>query len=147
MKTILVPVDFSDATPKVISTARQLAEALGARIVLLHIVEGEPAFVGFEPGPATVRTAVADDFHHEHRQLEKLKESLAGLEVLALQIQGATAEKILQEAAGQQADMIVLGSHGHGALFHLLAGSVATTVLRETTCPVLVVPVRFTAAQ
>src|SRR4051812_36399263 len=112
MKTILVPVDFSDATERTVSVARQLAEAFRSHIVLLHIMEPEPSFVGFGPGPESVRNAIAQDFHREHHQLEKLKESLAGMDVTALQIQGPIADKILHEAEKQNADIIVIGSHG-----------------------------------
>lgn len=142
MNTILVPVDFSDATSRVVETARGLAKALGSRIVLLNVAEPEPDFVGFEPGPITVRQSVARDFKVEHQRLEDLKQSLTTevREVLALHIQGPTVEKILHEAGEQQADWIVLGTHGHGALYELLVGSVAHGVIKGARCPVVVVP-------
>jgi nucleotide-binding universal stress UspA family protein len=142
MSTILVPVDFSDATPRVVETARSLARAFGSRIVLLNIAEPEPDFVGFEPGPVTVRQSVARDFKAEHQRLEELKQSLAAdaPDVLALHIQGPTVEKILHEAREQEAAWIVLGTHGHGALYELLVGSVAHGVLKGAHCPVVVVP-------
>ena len=143
MKTILVPVDFSDVSTRVVETARRFAAAFGSRIVLLHVAEPEPEFVGFEPGPVVVRSTVAQDFRAEHQRLEELKRHLAageGTEIVALQVQGPTVEKILAEAKQQQADLIVLGSHGHGALYHLLAGSVAAGVLKSARCPILVVP-------
>ena len=140
MKTILVPVDFSDVTEKVIATARQFAEAFRSRIVLLHVTEPEPDFVGFEPGPISVRTVVATDFREEHQRIEALKALVPGMDVLALQVQGPAAEKILRESETQQADLIVMGSHGHEALYHLLAGSVTSGVLKSANCPVLIVP-------
>jgi len=144
MNTILVPVDFSDATPRVVETARGLAKALGSRIVLLNVAEPEPDFVGFEPGPITVRQTVARDFKVEHQRLEELKQRLATevSDVLALHIQGPTVEKILHEAGEQQAGWIVLGTHGHGALYELLVGSVAHGVIKGARCPVVVVPVK-----
>ncbi|MGB8355880.1 MAG: universal stress protein [Chthoniobacteraceae bacterium] len=144
IQTILVPVDFSDATDKVIQAAQTIALAFKSRVVLLHIVEPEPDFVGFEPGPVSVRQSVAKEFHAEHANLEQSKQKLtsAGVNVIALQIQGPTIEKILHESVQQNAGMIVLGSHGHGALHHLLTGSVAAGVLKATTCPVLIVPVK-----
>jgi len=140
--TLLVPIDFSDVTPKVLEAAQNLAQAFKSRIVLLHIAEPEPDFVGFEPGPVSVRTSVAKEFHTQHKQLDEAKQQLAktGIEVVALHIQGSTVEKILHESLQQQADIIVLGSHGHGALHKLLTGSVAAGVLKSATCPVLVVP-------
>jgi nucleotide-binding universal stress UspA family protein len=142
MKTILVPIDFSDVTPRVVETARSMARAFAARLVLLHVSEPEPDFIGFEPGPMAVRTAVARDFKKEHQKLEELRVSAAtdGVEVLALHIQGPMVEKILDEATKHGADGIVMGSHGHGALFEFLVGSVTSGVLRAAKCPVLVVP-------
>jgi len=140
--TLLVPIDFSDATPNVLEAARTLALAFKSRIVLLHISEPEPDFVGFEPGPVSVRTSVAKEFHTQHKQLDESKQQLAkaGIDVIALHIQGPTIEKILHECVQQDADIIVLGSHGHGALHNLLTGSVAGGVLKSAKCPVLVVP-------
>ncbi|HEX8312533.1 MAG TPA: universal stress protein [Chthoniobacteraceae bacterium] len=141
MKTILVPVDFSDVTTAVLSAAQTLAQAFGSKIILLHVSEPEPDFVGFEPGPQTVRMSVARDLHAEHRQLEELKQTLL-VDSLALHIQGPMAEKILLQAAEHSADLIVMGSHGHGALYELLVGSVTSSVLKSAACPVLVVPAR-----
>jgi nucleotide-binding universal stress UspA family protein len=142
LQTILVPVDFSDVTPKVAQTATEMARAFGGKVILLHVAEPEPDFVGFEPGPQAVRSVVARDFRKEHHQLEALKETFVadGLETVALQIQGSLAEKILEEADTHGAGMIVMGSHGHGALYNLLAGSVTSGVLKGAKCPVLVVP-------
>jgi nucleotide-binding universal stress UspA family protein len=144
MKTILVPIDFSDVSSRVVNTAHELARSFGARLVLLHVSEPEPDFVGFEPGPVAVRATVARDFRKEHQKLEELsaQASAGGLDVLALQIQGPIVDKVLDEADKQGADLIVLGSHGHGALFEFLVGSVTSGVLRAAKCPVLVVPAR-----
>ena len=140
MKTILVPVDFSDTTPGLIESAKKFATTFGSRIVLLHVSEPEPDFVGFEPGPMAVRQTVARDLKAEHQKVEALKENYGLPDVLALHIQGPAIEKILHEAAAQNADLIVMGSHGHGALYELLVGSVTAGVLKGAKCPVLVVP-------
>jgi nucleotide-binding universal stress UspA family protein len=144
MNTVLVPVDLSDATDSVVQTARALAQAFASRIVLLHVAEPDPDFIGFEPGPITVRQSVARDFKAEHQRLDELKSSIAadGVEVLALHIQGATVQKVLQEAEQQGASWIVIGTHGHGAFYELLVGSVAQGVIKGAQCPVVVVPVK-----
>src|SRR6187431_3439797 len=100
MKTILVPVDFSDVTTRVLDASRSMARAHSAKLVLLHVSEPEPDFVGFEPGPVAVRTTVARDFRKEHQMLEELRAKVeeGGLEVLALQIQGPIIDKVLDEA-------------------------------------------------
>lgn len=142
LQCILIPVDFSDVTEKVVQTAGEMAKAFGGRVVLLHVSEPDPDFVGFEPGPQAVRSVVARDFKVEHQKLADWKERLtrSGVETSALHIQGSLADKILQEAEEQGAGLIVIGSHGHGALYNLLVGSVTSGVLKGARCPVLVVP-------
>ncbi|MDR3402382.1 MAG: universal stress protein [Chthoniobacter sp.] len=142
MKTILVPVDFSDVTAQVVETARKFAAAFEGRLVLLNVAEPEPDFVGFEAGPPTVRVATARDFKLERQRLDDLKVKLttSGCDVIALHIQGPIVEKILHEAGEQQADLIVIGSHGHGAFYDLLVGSVTNGVIKDARCPVVVVP-------
>lgn len=142
MKTLLVALDFSDALPGVVEAAAAMAKALSARMVLLHVAAPEPAFVGFEPGPQFVRDSVARELSGEHRRLQAIEKGLRerGLEVTALLVAGYPAGQIVHEAEKLEAGMIVMGSHGHGALRHLLVGSVTEGVLRQAQCPVLVVP-------
>ena len=142
MKTILVPVDFSDTTTPVLTEAEVLARALDGKLVILKVAEPEPDFVGFEPGPQTVRMAVAQDFRAEHLRLEDLKAvaEANGVTATALHVQGPIVEKILDQAADLHAAMIVMGSHGHGALYELLVGSITQGVLKGAKCPVMVVP-------
>jgi nucleotide-binding universal stress UspA family protein len=144
MKSILVPVDFSDATAGVVETARQLASAFAARIVLLHVIEPEPDLVGFETIPPAMHMNVPRDYEAERLQLDRLKQVVAqgGAEVTAVQQHGSTPTKILEEATVQDAGWIVMGSHGHGALYELLVGSVTTGVLKGARCPLVVVPAR-----
>lgn len=144
MKTILVPVDFSEVSEKVMDTAALMAKSFNAKLVLLHVAAPEPEFIGYDPGPVSVRNSVARELVDEHQRIHRMDKQLEqrGLSVTSLLIQGYPVEKILEEAAKLKADMIVMGSHGHGALHNLLVGSVAEGVMRKTTCPVLVVPSR-----
>jgi nucleotide-binding universal stress UspA family protein len=57
-------------------------------------------------------------------------------------VMGPFVETIVEQADQTLADMIVIGSHGHGALFRMVLGSVSEGVVRQTDCPVLVVPIR-----
>jgi nucleotide-binding universal stress UspA family protein len=144
MKTILAAVDFSDATAAVVRAAAEMARAVEGKLFILHVAAPDPAFVGFEAGPQTVRDAQARHYHEEHGKLRAIEENLKqeGLDAEVLLVQGPTAEKILAEAARLDARIIVLGSHGHGGLHYLLMGSVAEAVLRKAHGPVVVVPVR-----
>lgn len=142
MKNILVPVDFSDVTTAVVETARKFAAAFQGRLVILNVAEPEPDFVGFEAGPPAVRIATARDYKVERQRLDDIKTRLlaGGSDVTALHIQGPIVDKILHEAGEQQADLIVIGSHGHGAFYDLLVGSVTQGVIKDAKCPVVVVP-------
>lgn len=143
MKTILVAVDFSAVTGEVVQVAARLAKALDSRLCLVHIAPPDPAFVGYDVGPQTVRDAVAEELHDDHRrlhELEKAAQTEHAVQTKALYIQGPTVEKLLESAEEMDADMLVVGSHGHGALHHLLVGSVSEALLRKARRPVLVVP-------
>jgi nucleotide-binding universal stress UspA family protein len=142
MKTILVPVDFSDVTPQVLSVASSMAAAFGCRLVVIYVVEPEPDFVGFEPGPPSVGLCIARDLKTERQRLETMKDRLVaeGRDAIAFTMKGSAVEKILLEARDQNAGFIVMGSHGHGALYELLIGSVTQGVMKSAHCPVVIVP-------
>lgn len=149
---LLVGVDLSDSTEKIVEKVEEMAKMLSAQVWLLHIVKPEPAdlFIegrdpdsaGFELDPQLFRDSLAKRFHAEHRQLQGIADRLrkAGLDTTALLVQGAAADRLLHEASKLGADMIVVGSHGRGSMYQLLLGSVSEGVLRESECPVLVVP-------
>ncbi|MET0043502.1 MAG: universal stress protein, partial [Candidatus Thiodiazotropha sp. 6PLUC3] len=97
----LVAIDLSPASWRVIEQALQLLDQSDTRhLWLLHIANPEPDFVGYEPGPQAVRDGQAKDFHQQHQSLQEYAERLRnlGTECTALQVQGAYAEKILDEA-------------------------------------------------
>jgi len=141
---ILVGIDFSESAQKVIDQSAVLAHALSAKIWLVHVAEPDPAFVGYEGDPKVMRDVVANKYHEEHRQLQAIGETLRGkgLDCVALLVQGATVETILAEASKVEADMIVIGSHGRGALKRLLIGSTSEGVLHRSEIPVHIVPTR-----
>ena len=144
MKSILVPVDFSDMTESVIEEARVLCDALDAKLWLVHVAAPDPDFVGYDGGPQSVRDSVAHHLRDEHRDLQERAEALrvGGLDAVALLIQGPTVDTILGEAKRLEVDMIVMGSHGHGALYRALLGSVSEGVLHKAACPLTIVPGR-----
>lgn len=144
MSTLLVPVDFSDVTDRVVEVATRLATALGSRVRLLHVAAPDPDFVGYEVGPQVVRDQVAAELREEHRAVQALADRIGaqGLSAEALMVQGATVATILEQADKIDAEMIVLGSHGHGALYRALLGSVSEGVMRHGSRPVLIVPTR-----
>jgi nucleotide-binding universal stress UspA family protein len=143
MENILAAVDFSNATADVVQHAAVLTRQFSAKLWLLHVAAPDPDFVGYEVATQATRDQMAERFHQEHRDLQALAGTVRGLGVEAtpLLVQGSTAEKILEEAQRLDADLIVLGSHGRGALFKTLVGSTSEGVLRKSRCPVTIVPI------
>jgi nucleotide-binding universal stress UspA family protein len=141
---LLVPLDLSSATARVLATATAVARDTGASVWLLHVAEPDPAFVGYEAGSAAVRDQVAHEYREEHRQLHEHARELreAGIDATPLLVRGPTADTILERAAHLEADLIVMATHGRGAVFDILVGSISHAVLRRSTIPVLMVPVR-----
>ena len=147
VETILVPVDFSDVTDAVADAAMSIAGAFRSRVILIHVEEPEPDFVGFEPGPVPVASTTPALTRARHDQLERLRARLAGggAPVTANYLSGPIVERIGEQAQSVGADLMVMGSHGHGALYNLLVGSVASGVMKNARCPVLLVPSRAPA--
>jgi nucleotide-binding universal stress UspA family protein len=139
---LLVCVDLSESTEIIVKKIEETAKALSAKVWLLHNAVPEPDFVEFKVDPQAARESLAKKFHGEHRQIQELANRMrkAGLDTTALLVQGATVETILNEASELEVDMIVVGSHGRGAMYQLLVGSVSEGVLRKSRCPILVVP-------
>ena len=142
MKPIMAAIDFSDVTGAVVDSAIRFAGVFDADLILLHVADPDPDFVGYGTGPQSVRDQQAHRYHEEHRQLQAIEDTVRDREVAcsSLLIQGPVAEKILEQAAQHEVGLLVMGSHGHGSLHRLIAGSSTQGVLRKSACPVLVVP-------
>jgi len=141
---ILVAIDLSPASEKVVAAAGRVAKLTGAKIYILHAAEPEPDFVGYDAGPEVVRTQVANEYRREHRDVQALADRLRadGLDATALLIQGPTVETALREADHLDAELIVVGTHGHSAVYDVLIGSYSAGIIRKSKRPVLVVPIR-----
>lgn len=142
MKTILAPVDFSAVTLRVAEQAGELAKALGGTIELFHAIAPPINVVTYDmPVDAFTKEI---EFAQEQAE-KKLGELRRGLEAKGISCttkftQGHAVTTIIDEAVRLPATIIVMGSHGHGAFYELLAGSTTHGVLHRAPCPVLVLP-------
>ncbi|MFA7233336.1 MAG: universal stress protein [Terrimicrobiaceae bacterium] len=148
METVLVPLDTSEIASKVLREAESLAMKLKAGMVLFHVIGPVASYI---PGGASMDLIATTPPELDNEQpdvarsrLEQLAAPLRtkGLDVACEATFGIPVDEILDQAKVRGANYIVLGSHGHGALFHLFGGSVVTGVLKRSVCPVVVVPVR-----
>ena len=141
---ILAAVDLSPATAKVIEAARGVADLTGARIYVLHVVESEPDFIGHDADPEVLRARVVADFPLEHQRVQALVKKLQdeGLDAIDWLVRGPAVEMTLKIADKLDAGLLVVGTHGHGAVYDVLIGSFSSGIIRKTKLPVLVVPIR-----
>jgi nucleotide-binding universal stress UspA family protein len=145
MKTILVPVDFSDVTLKVIKVAVHLAKPFQSKIILMHVSQLRPSLMGIGAGPDAVpvpqtsEPIAAPDYTERFAHLKEMVASI-GLVSTIVEVEGVPTDLILAQAENSRVDLIVLGSHSRSPLSHLFLGSVADGVLPRARCPVLIVP-------
>lgn len=147
---LLVAIDFSEITEAVIDHTRTLASALKAEVFLLHVIAPSTPVLDIETDPDTAHPLQESEIlpgvtvteNRTHLQLHELAEKLRlnGISVSAHLAYNDEVDAIIKAAETFEAGMIVLGSHGHGAFYHLLIGSVSEGVIRKATCPVIIVP-------
>ncbi len=140
IRRILVPLDFSDQAPLVLDWAAHLAKQHGSRIVLLHAyhlpVEFQQLEGAYLPPDfwSNVKVEAEQSLSRYAEDLER-----RDIQVESVVREGYPATVIVDEAASQPADLIVIGTHGLSGLKHLLLGSIAERVVQRAHCPVLTV--------
>jgi universal stress protein A len=141
VRHLLVPTDFSEGSKQAFEYAIGVARTCGAKLTLLHVVE-LPTYLIDGHAPAHMTTALRDYMQESAQQeLARLLPEGAGTPVeIARQVAlGVPYQKILETAAAEQVDWIVMATHGRTGLSHLVMGSVAERVVRTAPCPVLTV--------
>lgn len=143
LKTIVVGLDFSETSLEALDLAKDLAERLDARLVVVHAVMVHVA------APALPATYAGEDlnalFTHADEAARRRVESILAQEGLAGRVvaevrPGDAVTTLLDVAAEQDADLIVVGTHGRRGVARLMLGSVAENVVRSAGRPVLAVP-------
>jgi manganese transport protein len=132
--SIGVALDLSGMDSKVLSQAKTLAQQNGARLVLMHIVEG----VG---GQLFGKNAYDDEARDDRKHLENHADQLriTGLEVQAVLGFGRIPMEIVRIANEQKIDLLVMGGHGHRGVKDIIFGTSISKVRHELRIPVLVV--------
>jgi nucleotide-binding universal stress UspA family protein len=141
MKTILAPVDFSKVSESVVKEAATLARAFDGRIVLLTVVQPPVIVTEYAGVLDWTQIAIAGE-RNAARQLEAFESKLKNqfIKTESVQVTGAPVAMIIDQAEKNEADYIVMGSHGHTAFYDLLVGSTTHGVLTRAKCPVVIVP-------
>jgi nucleotide-binding universal stress UspA family protein len=140
-KHIVVPTDFSERSLRAVDYAIGFAEIFSAKLELLYVVEA-----GLHPADLAWTNVDYGDLNKQHQEAaRKYMESVIkdripqgirfGISILI----GKAFVEIVRFADAENADLIVMATHGHGGVSHLLLGSTAERVVRKAPCPVLTI--------
>jgi nucleotide-binding universal stress UspA family protein len=142
VKSILVPVDFSKATDRILQATTTIAKALDARVTVMNVAPREPDVFGQQLTRKVITEPVPENVREQYEKLMACAKRLedAGVVVKPLLVRGDRVRTVMREVEREEADLIVMGSHGRGALYRRLMGSVSEGVMREAKCPVLIIP-------
>ena len=137
---ILVPLDFSANSARALDYAQALALKFDAALHLVHVCEVPGMSIGSMDAYAVAYSDWSQRLGEEaERRLIEIKNGLRDVEATTEVLFGSPAAAIVDAASANAADLIVMGTHGHGALMHLMMGNVAERVVRAAACPVLTV--------
>jgi len=142
IKNVLVATDFSEPSDTALAYGRELARTFGATLHVLHVAENLAARAAADAYPMALPEMQRDLEHEAWTRLEATvtSDDRRTLRAKAVVLtSNAPAAAIVEYAQEATIDIIVVGTHGRGAVAHLLMGSVAERVVRTARCPVLTV--------
>jgi nucleotide-binding universal stress UspA family protein len=144
LKTILVPVDFSEQAKFALRYATRLAEKMGGKVIVLHVMESPLGYYGYEPGVAEALTNQAQHSLDQACQTDAIK--LEHVETMVRLAVESVAKEIVLAAREVAADLIVVPANHRGGFTHDLFAHTADKIGHHAPCPVLMVPVPASAA-
>lgn len=139
-KRILVPTDASEYSRRALKTALELARAVKAEVVLLHVSYTPQAYWGYT---ISYGITVTQEQLDQNGELA-LEATLTGIEtepvVITKRVEsGHPVTIIVEQIKKENIDLVVMGSHGYGAIAGSVLGSVSQRVLQRASCPVLII--------
>ncbi|WP_319762982.1 universal stress protein [Maridesulfovibrio sp.] len=140
IKKILCAVDFSDHSPLVAEYASTLAKTLGAEITCLYVAPSLDQYVGFHVPPSSIENFVGEIVTGADSTMETfIAENFKDVTASGKVVTGYAAEEILAISESENADMIIMGTHGRAGIDRILFGSVAEKVVKAAKSPVLTI--------
>jgi len=144
MRKILVPVDFSDLSTDVLEKAGELAKVFNSEVYILHISAPQAFLTEDASSLPNIHNPDIEEMIQEDHDLKAMVHYLLerGINARSGLIHGPVVSTILREAEKFGADLIIVGTQNHGFLYRAFIGSVSEGVLRNSPCPVMIVPLR-----
>lgn len=142
IRKILYATDFSKLSEWALGYALYLARQLSAELHCVHVVDDSYQYwltldaAAIPAGPPIEQILEAAEKQLAEFVAGKIPDDVTAKKKL---LRGRPFVQIIRHAREQQMDLIVLGTHGHSGLTHILMGSVAEKVVRKSPCPVLTI--------
>ena len=139
---ILAAVDRSDTSRAVLDMTLEIAGGTGAEVLLVNVAPRDPDVFGRQVTRKVITEPVPEELLDRRELLDVHSAELteAGIQCETLLIRGDPGRTLLREADRWGANLILMGSHGRGAIYRKLMGSVSQAVMLDRRFPVLVVP-------
>lgn len=142
MKRIVVAIDFTEVTSKVLDVAKKMVRQNDGELFLIHADTME-VYIDF----ANMYTPPPFELYEKQKKVvdEKMKVIHTDLENSGIKhqctiIEGPTVKIILEQMEKLDADLLIIGSHRHGKLYHFLMGNIHESIITKSQCPVMVIP-------
>ncbi len=140
LQKIICALDLSEHSKTVAEYACMLAKAMNASIVAVYAAPTLTQYTGFHVPPNTIDSFVGEIVSGAEKAMAQfVSENFEGVETKAEVVVGYAAEEILEIAAKEEADLIVMGPHGRKGIDRILFGSVAERVVKNSHLPVLTI--------
>ncbi len=143
MKKVLIALDYDPTSKKVAEVGFTMAKAMGAEIVLVHVVVDLVAYslTYLNMGPLQMDSGI--ELKEASQQfLEKMKHYLGDMTIKTLIKESDFAECILETVKEEDIDILVMGSHSQKWLENIVIGSVTESVLKQITIPMFIIPTK-----
>ena len=136
-KKLLLATDLSEASSSATEEAFELAARLGAALLVVSVID--PGSLLLPGGRFRARVDQVRERREQQAQALVERGREEGIDVSFLVWTGDPGDQIVSAAEAERVDMVLVGSHGRGAVGRLFLGSVSEHVVRNAPCPVLVV--------
>ena len=140
LKRIICALDLSDHSKTVADYAQSLAKLTNASITAVYAAPTLTQYTGFHVPPNTIDSFVGEIVSGAERSMaDFVADNFKDVEAKGVVVVGYAAEEILALAEREEADMIIMGTHGRKGIDRILFGSVAEKVVKNSVCPVLTI--------
>lgn len=139
IKKILVPIDFSDSSLIALKYSLNYATIFNAEIILIYVVEPIVYPPDFSLGQISIPSVEIEIDKKAKDELDKVANSIIPQEISFRTVvkTGKPFVEIIETARDENADLIIISTHGRSGVEHIFFGSTAEKVVRKAPCPVL----------